>query len=52
MKNKERDLEEELKILADIAKTQSLKEAENFLRCVLTQVWVKNVLNSDQAKNQ
>jgi hypothetical protein len=52
MENKERDLEEELKILADIAKKQSLKEAENFLRCVLTQVWIKNILTSEQANKQ
>jgi hypothetical protein len=40
---KERDLEEELKILADIAKKESLMQAENFIRCALTQVWIKDI---------
>ena len=39
----EKDLEEELKILLEIAKNKSLKEAENFLLCVLSQVWIKNI---------
>jgi hypothetical protein len=38
-----RDLEEELKILLKIAQKESLKEAENFLLCVLSQVWIKNI---------
>ena len=49
---KERDLEEELKILANIAKKESLSQAENFLRCALAQVWIKNILTSDQANKQ
>jgi len=51
-KPKEKDLEEELKILADIAKKESLMEAENFLRCVLTQVWIKNIPTNNYAKNK
>ena len=50
MENEKKDLEEELKILAAIAKQQSLLEAENFIRCVLTQVWIKNIQPSKQGK--
>ena len=50
MENRARDLEEELKILVDIAKKESLMQAENFIRCVLTQVWIKNIPTTVEIK--
>jgi hypothetical protein len=45
-----KDLEEELKILLEMARSKSLKEAENFLLCVLSQVWIKNILRNNYEK--
>jgi len=44
-------LEQELIELAHFAKEQNLLQAENFIQCVLTQTWIKDVIDIDSHGN-
>ena len=45
-------LEEELKLLAIVAKEKDYDLAENFIKCVLTQTWVKGDYRCNEKKSE